>query len=216
MNVNPELRHMNSTGGTWQRKARDFIRRRRACSSVIGRFVNVELSPTGATWRFDDNVEHWIAGLPVHAASAIALALGEGTVHDASRSLFISADHVAKWPESTAKVLGLPPNCPLSFDVRLSGAMGKPGASIAVRWLQPGKTIAARDLTQDGLWVNWEGKIFRVASPLFETLGLVKHSTERRNLRSKTSSDIGPVSARRWGTRRPRVLPTHSCGRFEL
>lgn len=26
MNVNPELRHMNSTGGTWQRKARDFIR----------------------------------------------------------------------------------------------------------------------------------------------------------------------------------------------
>lgn len=26
MNQNPELRHMNSTGGTWQRKARDFIR----------------------------------------------------------------------------------------------------------------------------------------------------------------------------------------------
>lgn len=27
MNQNPELRHMNSAGGTWQRKARDFIRR---------------------------------------------------------------------------------------------------------------------------------------------------------------------------------------------
>ena len=27
MNVNPELRHMNSAGGTWQRKARDFIRK---------------------------------------------------------------------------------------------------------------------------------------------------------------------------------------------
>jgi len=27
MNINPELRHMNSAGGTWQRKARDFIRR---------------------------------------------------------------------------------------------------------------------------------------------------------------------------------------------
>lgn len=27
-NMNPELRHMNSEGGTWQRKARDFIRRR--------------------------------------------------------------------------------------------------------------------------------------------------------------------------------------------
>jgi hypothetical protein len=26
-NMNPELRHMNSDGGTWQRKARDFIRR---------------------------------------------------------------------------------------------------------------------------------------------------------------------------------------------
>jgi hypothetical protein len=27
MNQNPELRHMNSAGGTWQRKARDFIRK---------------------------------------------------------------------------------------------------------------------------------------------------------------------------------------------
>lgn len=27
-NMNPELRHMNSEGGTWQRKARDFIRKR--------------------------------------------------------------------------------------------------------------------------------------------------------------------------------------------
>jgi hypothetical protein len=27
LNANPELRHMNSQGGTWQRKARDFIRR---------------------------------------------------------------------------------------------------------------------------------------------------------------------------------------------
>ena len=27
-NMNPELRHMNSEDGTWQRKARDFIRRR--------------------------------------------------------------------------------------------------------------------------------------------------------------------------------------------
>lgn len=26
-NANPELRHMNSSGGTWQRKARDFIQR---------------------------------------------------------------------------------------------------------------------------------------------------------------------------------------------
>lgn len=27
VNLNPELRHMNSVGGTWQRKARDFIRK---------------------------------------------------------------------------------------------------------------------------------------------------------------------------------------------
>ena len=27
LNMNPELRHMNAEGGTWQRKARDFIRR---------------------------------------------------------------------------------------------------------------------------------------------------------------------------------------------
>ena len=60
------------------------------------------------------------------------------------------------------------------MDFRLSGAMGKPGANIGVRWLQPGKTIPARDTTRDGLWLTWEGKKFRVPSPVFETLALAE------------------------------------------
>ena len=135
--------------------------------------MNVELSPTGVSWHLDGSAEQWIASLPVHAASAISTALEDGTVDESSRTLSIPAEHVALWTESAARVLGLPPNCPLAFDVRLSGAMGKPGASIAVRWLQPGKMVAARDLKQDGLWITWEGKTFRVASPVFETLALV-------------------------------------------
>lgn len=135
--------------------------------------MNVELLPTGVTWWLDESIDQWISGLPVFAASAISTGLESGTINEASRTLSIQAEQVSQWSESAARALGLPPNCPLAFDVRLSGAMGKPGASIAVRWLQPGKTIAARDLKQEGLWVTWEGKIFRVASPVFETLALV-------------------------------------------
>ena len=136
--------------------------------------MNVELSPMGVTWRLDASVEEWVASLPVHAASAVASALEDGTVDETGRTLFVPAAQVAKWTENAARAVGLPPNCPLAFDVRLSGAMGKPGASITVRWLQPGKTIAARELTRDGLWLNWEGGTFRVASPVFETLALAE------------------------------------------
>ncbi len=136
--------------------------------------MNVDLSLDGATWQLDGTIEKWTLEMPIHAASAISLALEDLRVDPASRTLFVPADRIATWTAAVAGVVGLPPNCPLAFDVRLSGAMGKPGASIDVRWLQPGKTIAVRDLTRDGPWLRWGGKTFRLPTPVFETLALAE------------------------------------------
>lgn len=125
------------------------------------------------TWHFQENIEVWIASLPIAAASVIGKAVEDGLARVDAGKVVILAECVAQWPESTARSLGLPANAPLGFDVRLSGAMGKPGASIAVRWLQPGKTIPARNANHRGLWLEWEGKTFRIPSPIFETMGFV-------------------------------------------
>ena len=69
--------------------------------------------------------------------------------------------------------LGLPPNCPLTLDVRLSGAMGKPGAQITTRWLQPGRAIPAKGIERAGLWLDWQTKRYRVNAPFHEVLALV-------------------------------------------
>ncbi|NBR33068.1 MAG: hypothetical protein EBT84_13130, partial [Sphingomonadaceae bacterium] len=95
-------------------------------------------------------------------------------------SLSVPAAVVATWSETAATQLGLPTNAPLAFDIRLSGAMGKPGAQIGVRWLQPGKTTTARDVTADGLWLNYQDKSYRIHSPIFEVLGLVDRFNQTR------------------------------------
>jgi len=88
-------------------------------------------------------------------------------------SLVVPAEQLVAWPEAVAVDLGLPPNAPFPFDVRLSGAMGKPEAAIALRWLQPGKAIAARDVTRDGPWLASGGKTYRIPAPIFHALRLV-------------------------------------------
>lgn len=136
--------------------------------------MKVELSLDGAAWQLDRSVDQWIGELPVSAASAVAKALEDMPASAVDGAVFIPAEKIARWSESAALAVGLPANCPLAFDVRLSGVLGKPGASISVRWLQPGKTIAVRDLTRNGLWLNWDGKTFRIPSPIFEIFDLVE------------------------------------------
>ncbi len=119
-------------------------------------------------------VDQWIEALPLHAAAALSAYLAEYPVDLQAGTLTVPAAVVAAWPTTVAVALGLPPNAPLGFDLRLSGALGKPGASIAVRWLQPGKSVAARDVQTDGLWLTWQDKPYRVASPMFDVLGLVE------------------------------------------
>jgi hypothetical protein len=134
--------------------------------------MTIELSSDGATWRLR-NVDDWIAGLPTIGASAIANSIEDGGARVIAEGIQASAQAIASWSESAAAALGLPPSTPLGFDIRLSGAMGKPGATIAVRWLQPGRTVSVRDAVRDGPWLRSGDRIWRVPSPIFDVLALV-------------------------------------------
>lgn len=135
--------------------------------------MRVDLTSNGVTWELSANVSTWHSTLPIQAATALNEFLVDHPELHQERIFSVPAAVVANWSETAAMQLGLPANCPLAFDVRLSGAMGKPGAQISVRWLQPGKTVTARDVSADGLWLNHQSKTYRIYSPIFEVLGLV-------------------------------------------
>lgn len=128
----------------------------------------------GVTWSLPHSVTQWLETLPTHVAAALSAHLADNKTALQANTLSVPAKVLATWSASVAAALGLPPNVPLGFDLRLSGALGKPGASIAVRWLQPGKTVAARGVQAQGLWLTWQDKPYRIASPMFEVLELVE------------------------------------------
>ncbi len=136
--------------------------------------MNLDLTPYGATWHLDATVANWLGALPIQAATALNEYLTDHPELLGQTTLTVPAAIVATWSETAAMQFGLPANCPLAFDVRLSGAMGKPGAQINVRWLQPGKTITARDVSTNELWLKYQGKSYRINSPIHEVLGLVE------------------------------------------
>jgi hypothetical protein len=136
--------------------------------------MKIELAPGEVIWNLECNVEAWLNNLPIQAGAAINDFLSNSPNYWGSKKIIVPAAVVASWAAIVAEQLDLPSNCPLAFDIRLSGAMGKPGAKIAVRWLQPGKTITARDVVTNGLWLEYQGKSYRINSPIFDVLGLVE------------------------------------------
>jgi hypothetical protein len=133
-----------------------------------------ELTPYGVSWTLSTSVERWLKDLPIQSAAALTEYLDDKPELWLQSNFTVPAAHVAKWSETAAIQLGIPSNCPLAFDVRLSGSMGKPGSQISVRWLQPGKTITARDAVVNGLWLMYEEKTYRINSPIFEVLSLTE------------------------------------------
>lgn len=121
----------------------------------------------GASWRVGQDFSQWLDALSVGAASAVSQALEEGAAQRDDQ-LVVPTALLSRWPESVALELGLPPNCPLALDLRLSGALGRDGAKLASRWLQPGKTIPARDVEVHGGWLYRGDQLFRLQAPLFE------------------------------------------------
>lgn len=121
----------------------------------------------GAIWRVGQNYSHWLDKLSVGAATAVSQALEEGATQREDQ-LFVPTALISRWPEVVALELGLPPNCPLALDLRLSGALGRDGAKLAARWLQPGKTIPARDVDVRDGWLYRGEQLFRLQAPLFD------------------------------------------------
>lgn len=135
--------------------------------------MNLECLPDLVRWYLNTSVRSWIDTLPLPAAAAVAEALVDKPSDWDLQTLEIPAEIVATWPASATAALGIPANSPLNLDLRLSGAMGKPGASITARWLRPGMSIAAKGVEQRGLWLDWNDRTWRIADPMFTVLRLV-------------------------------------------
>lgn len=119
-----------------------------------------------AYWKTGTDLDAWMQYRSVHAASELAASLDRGG-QLAHGMLEIPAALFCDWSESVARELGLPPNCPLTLDLRLGGTLGKPGAQLSARWLQPGKTIPARGAMHHGAWLDWQDKVYRLQAPLY-------------------------------------------------
>lgn len=115
-------------------------------------------------------IDRWLDTLPLAAASAIFEAVSDRPGALTAETLDLPAQVVAGLSTAAAQSLGLPPTAPLPLDLRLSGALGKPGASITARWLKPGSSIAAKGAEHRGLWLFWNEQHFRIAEPLFSVL----------------------------------------------
>ena len=127
----------------------------------------------GACWRVEQDFSQWIETLSIGAATAIHQAIEQGA-QQSGNQLVVPADLLSRWPETVARELGLPPNCPLALDLRLSGALGRDGAKLAGRLLQPGKTIPARDVEVRDGWLYRGDQTFRLQAPLAEIAGHVE------------------------------------------
>lgn len=154
--------------------------------------MKIDLKPQGVDWSLDVTVGSWLSSLPIQAASALNDFLTDHPALLPQSVLSVPATFVSSWSETACLQLGLPANCPLSFDIRLSGAMGKPGAQISVRWLQPGKTTTARDAIVEGMWLTYQDKRYRINAPIFQVLNLV----DRFNLTHEASIE---EQFRLWG-----------------
>lgn len=143
--------------------------------------MRVELSPNEVVFQLQQTLGDWLGGLPIQAATALNLYLVDCPRPLNDKCLTIPAEILASWTATVTEQLNLPPNTPLGFDVRLSGAMGKPGAQINIRWLQPGKTIPARDVACNGLWMEWQGKTYRLNSPIFDVINMAEQFNQTTN-----------------------------------
>lgn len=132
--------------------------------------MNPTITPYGALWSFPKSAQDTINALPVVAASEFAKAIDEADADIETRNLSLPCRQIAALSEQTALAVGLPPNTPFAFDFRLSGALGKPGATLAVRWLQPGRLLPARGAESQGCWIDFEGKKFRIPDPIYAAL----------------------------------------------
>ena len=135
--------------------------------------IKPSLVDGGARWGVGADIGAWLETLSIAAATALNEALEEGARQQGTE-LFVPSQVISQWPEPVARELGLPPNCPLALDLRLSGALGREGAKLAARWLQPGKTIPARDAEVRGGWLHRGEQVYRLQAPLAEIAAQVE------------------------------------------
>lgn len=135
--------------------------------------IKPSLVKGGACWSIEHDILQWLDSLSVGAATAVNQALDQGAMQP-NDQIVIPIGRLSYWSETVASELGLPPNCPLALDLRLTGALGRDGAKLTSRWLQPGKTIPAREVEIRDGWLYRGDQVFRLQAPLAEIVGYVE------------------------------------------
>lgn len=131
--------------------------------------MRITRQPDGVRFDLNTSVVDWLETLPIQAATAIATYVNElGSDALSADALWVPADILSGWSRVVMEHLSLPGNCPLSLDLKLTGAMGQSDARIMLRWLQPGKSLPSRDARLDGVWLHDRGTTYRLQAPLYE------------------------------------------------
>ena len=135
--------------------------------------MKVEVLENGARWTLPMTVAQWIETLPLLAAAQLEALVKELNIDSTTYSLQLDDLAIANLSASCSSELKLPQNVNFSFDLRLTGVLGKPNASLSTRWLQPGKSMPVRGVEQSGCWLKQNETVFRIAEPIFSVTCLV-------------------------------------------
>ena len=129
-----------------------------------------DLTADGARWTLGFHLHNLINSLPLDIATELSKVVDETDAPLDSHSLYLPCRQIATLSEKSAVAIGLPANAPFAFDFRLSGALGKPGATLSIRWLQPGRLLPLRDAESQGCWITLNDQRYRVPDPIYTAL----------------------------------------------
>lgn len=133
----------------------------------------MEILDNGARWLLPTALAQWIETLPLVVAAQLEELAEDLNIDLAAHSLQLDDLAIAGLSTSCSEALQLPKNVSFSFDLRLTGVLGKSNASLSSRWLQPGKSMPIRDVKQSGCWLKINETVFRITEPIFSVTRLV-------------------------------------------
>ena len=140
--------------------------------------MNVLLDANIVRFEFPTIFSEWAANCELTLRSFASRVLSDCdrlAIRTDQKQINLPLNCVASWPESVALSAGLPRNCPVGFDLRLSSGLGQIGTSLTVRWLKPSTSVPLSQAPDvDGLLIKLGQNKFRLHDPYFSVLSLVE------------------------------------------
>lgn len=140
--------------------------------------MKVQVLDKGIQFDFDTSLIQWADSVDSNQLSLAGRILAECEaigIPEISSSFTLDNLTVSAWPESIAKLAGLPRNAPFPMDLKLSRGLGQPGARLTTRWLKAASTLPLSETPRiRGILIEVGGNKFRLTYPIVRTLELVE------------------------------------------